>query len=128
MWYGIVFQNFITNHSDTDLSRSNEGGNTWLPLTQIYDANEDLCRRNLSNCERESNQTINNMVGVLPIKNKYNKKNIFDGKLNGSILNFMVRIYAKPTATILQYEADRFPYKYRQPDIAVIHSKDKGYI
>ncbi len=47
-------------------------------------------------------------------------------RLNGDVLNFMVRIYAAPGTTNEEYLADAWPHQFSLYDIALVRSKDLG--
>ena len=135
---------FLSRHSETYFSRSNNGGWSWFPAAIIYDATEDLNIAGLSlyppvpsipiDCPGDPviwsdprllklNSTVNNQIVVLPVsKNCCVSKNF-----SGDLLNFMIRVYAKPGASQCEYYGDAFPYQFTSADIAVIRSSDNGY-
>lgn len=106
----------LGNHSDTFLSMTKNGGKTWSPFRLIYNPFPDLTAHNQSNGIENDCLTINNVVVVLP-ERTYPQ---------GDLLNFMVRLYAKPGATDDQYLNDVFPYQFTLFDIALIRSLDQG--
>lgn len=103
-------------HSDTFFSMTKNGGKTWSPLRLIYNPFPDLTLHNQSNGIENDCYTINNIAVVLP-------KKIYP---NGDLLDFMVRVYAKPGATDDEYINDFFPYQFTLFDIALIRSTDQG--
>lgn len=115
----------LSFHTDSFIARSNDRGKTWFPPVLIYDGTFDLQKTGLSNGIYNDNQTIDNQVIVLPQKNP-NECEYHNKRLTGEILNFFIRIYAKPNASDAQYTNDAFPYKYTSEDIVLIRSKDKG--
>lgn len=125
------FPTFISFHSDTLLSRTTDGGVTWSPHELIYNPFIDLTLHDQSNDIENDCQTIGNVVVGLP-ENQGNcraQKDTFPNsqlRFSNDLLNFMVRIYAKPGATDDQYTGDSFPYQFTLFDIATIRSKDKG--
>lgn len=107
-------------HGDAQGSYTVDGGESWSSVQQIYDPFPDLIQHGLSNGIYNDNHASNNVVVILPKKNK--KKH----RLNGDWLNFTVRVYAKPNATDAQFTSDTFPLKYTLTDIALVRSKNQG--
>jgi hypothetical protein len=129
------FDTATSFHSSTLISRSTNGGESFLPFQVLYDPFPDLTTKGKSNGIQNDCQTINNVVVVLPKVSegsedwKHDKWGDHKSKkmrLNGHLLNFMVRIYAAPNATDAQYMADTFPFQFARFDIAVVRSKDHG--
>lgn len=106
-------------HGDTWASITSDKGATWGASQLIYDPFPDLTAQGLSNGIYENCQTIVNEIVVLP--------NIPGSSFaNGDQLLFMVRIFATPGATDMDYVNDSFPYQYTINDIAVVRSSDHG--
>jgi len=119
----VVYDSFVPAypfHSDTYFNKTIDGGTTWSPNRIIYDPFPDLVNTGLSNNEYNDCQTINNVVVVQP------KTSLLTPKTNGDLLNFMVRLYAKPGASDLDYMQDSWPYQYTNFDIACVRSSDQG--
>lgn len=124
----------LTAHSITQISKTDNFGKTWSRASLVYDPFPDLLEHHQSNDDPNDNQTINNIVVVLPkatsddqqwtsdLENEDSKTLRFSGDL----LNFMTRIYAKPGATNEEYVFDRFPSQFTLFDIAFVRSKDQG--
>ncbi len=112
------FDQAISFHSHTEISRTKNGGKTWTPHKVLYDPFPDLIAHNHSNGILNDNSTVNNIVVVLPKGKKPH--------MNGDLLNFMVRIFAKPGVTDAQYTNDIFPYQHTKFDIAFVRSKNQG--
>lgn len=108
------FPQTVSFHSATRISRTTDGGATWSTQTKLYDPFPDLTSFGLSNGIKNNCQTITNEVVVLPASK------------GGTLLNFMVRIYATPEASNKQFKNDSFPFKYTLYDIAFVRSFDKG--
>lgn len=125
------FPQSFSNHSDSQISRTTDGGKTWSPNQILYNPFPDLTIHGQSNGIENDNQTLNNIVVVLPdagddhSSRRYSdhNKNL---QLNGDLLNFMVRIYAKPGATNEEFVGDSFPFQFTLFDIASVRSKDRG--
>jgi hypothetical protein len=117
-------------HTSTQFSQTQDGGFVWSPARTIYDPFIDLIDKNMSNGIENDCLTTNNVIVVLPKGGKHSDhwgdSENKDRRLSGFLLNFMVRQYAKPTATNLQYANDTFPYLYTLFDIAIVRSKDGG--
>lgn len=107
-FHGVAQSSYTTNR-----------GKCWSAVQQVYDPFPDLVQQSLSNGIQNDNQASNNVVVILPKKNK--KPN-----LNGDWLNFAVRVYAKPGATNSQYTNDAFPFQFSLTDIVAVRSKDQG--
>ncbi len=119
----VIWDRFPINssfHSDTWFTRSTNGGKSWFPSYKIYDATFDLFEQGLSNGERESNQTIGNLVYRLPKLNN-NLKNV-----SGDLLAIIPRTYGPKSSIVQDYLNDSFPVKLTYSDICVIRSKDNG--
>ncbi|AYV84942.1 MAG: hypothetical protein Satyrvirus1_28 [Satyrvirus sp.] len=104
------FDSPISSHSSTFMSRTSDRGTTWFPPSLVYDPAADPTLP--SNGNPNDNQTIGNVVVVPPIL--------------GHVINFMVRIYASPNATDLDYLSDSFPYQFTRSDISFVRSRDYG--
>lgn len=127
------FEQASSMHSTTQISLTKNGGLTWTPNQVLYDPFPDLTKHNQSNGIQNDALTINNVIVVLPKKkegdwsddhwgNFYNKQR----RLSGTVLNFMVRQYAKPGATDAQYVNDIFPFQFTLFDIAMVRSENHG--
>lgn len=116
-----VFDPVISFHTETYFNRTTDGGGNWSPAVSIYNPYPDLVATGLTNPALvDATQTVANVVVVQP------KVNPSTPKLNGDLLNFMVRIYGTPTATQSDFDNDVWPYQYSNFDIAVIRSQDQG--
>lgn len=115
-----VFPQAISFHADSWFNKSTDKGKTWQQGYIIYDPSADPAL--LSNGIYNDAQTINNVVVVLP-ESSDNSSSSSEG---GDLLDFMVRLYAKPNATDEEYTNDSFPYPFTKFDIAVIRSQDQG--
>lgn len=118
--YGVydVFPSAHSFHSNTVFNKTTNDGKTWSSPKIIYNPFGDVPSNNIENdC-----QTISNHIVVQP---KCITKSQ-SPKLNGDLLNFMVRIYATPNATNVDYITDTWPYQYHLYDIAFSRSKDLG--
>lgn len=122
-------------HGTTQISRTTDKGRTWSPFQTLYNPFPDLLATNLSNGNPSDNSTTNNIIVVQPKISPESRSWKHNGwgsetnkslRLNGDVLNFMVRIYAKPTATNAEYITDQFPFQYTLFDIALVRSKDFG--
>ncbi len=131
----IVWDRFnqeISAHSTTQISRTTDGAKTWSSHQLLYDPFPDLTAHNLSNGIENDCLTINNIILRQPkvkAKSKQWQEDNWSDKhkrLKGDLLNFMVRQYARPGATNEQYLNDRFPFQYSVFDIALVRSKDQG--
>ncbi len=129
------FAHISSAHSTTQFSRTVNGGKTWRPAKLLYDPFPDLLQSNMSNGIESDCSTLDNVVVVLPKANPSDavwKKDPFGDdenkalRFSGNILNFMVRIFAKPSATDAQYVNDAFPFQYTLFDIACVRSSDHG--
>lgn len=69
------FKQAFSFHAVAFLSKTIDGGDTWFPGVEVYDATDDLCKAGLANCvcdpnpaidARETNQVINTIPVVLP--------------------------------------------------------------
>lgn len=127
------FATFSSSHSVTEFSRTIDKGTTWSPHTLIYDAFPDLTIHGQSNGIENDNGTVSNVIVVLPEKSSSSSSDCPKQKdsenlahLNGDLLNFMNRFYAKPGTSNLQYTKDSFPYQFTLFDIAFVRSQNKG--
>lgn len=129
------FPNYTSYHSDTYISRTTDGGISWTPHAVLYDPFLDPGL--VSNGIENDNQTIDNVIVVLPLANssesyshsRDDSSNLSNGNIltqNGDILNFMTRIYATPSATDNDYTNDVFPYQFTKFDIALVRSTNNG--
>ncbi len=107
-------------HSDTWITRSIDGGNSWFPAYKIYDGTFDLLEQGLSNGEIQNNQVVGNLIYKLPQNENKNPA------MSGDLLAFIPRIYASRIATPNDYFNDSFPYRFTNNDVCVIRSKDNG--
>lgn len=107
-------------HGDAQGSYTEDGGETWSAVQQIYDPFPDLTQHGLSNGIQNDNHASNNVVVILPEKSKTKRR------LSGNWLNFTVRVYATPNATDAQFINDVFPFQYTLTDIAFVRSKNQG--
>lgn len=107
-------------HGNAQGSYTVDGGKKWSAVQQIYDPFPDLTQHGLSNGIQNDNHASNNVVVILPKKSKRRRC------LSGDWLNFTVRVYARPTATDIQFTNDHFPLQYTLTDIAVVRSKNHG--
>ena len=134
----VVWDRFAqasSSHSTTQISRTTDGGKTWKPQRLLYDPFPDLVSSNMSNGIENDCLTVNNVVVVLPKATpcdevwKKDDFGDFDNKVSrfsGKELNFMVRRFARPTASDAQYLGDSFPYIYTLFDIACVRSSNHG--
>ena len=114
-------------HSDTVLSRTEDSGQTWsTPPQLVYDPFPDLTAAGLSNGIFNDCQTIDNVIVVLPLRDKKHRSDEPARPGGGWLCNFMVRIYAAPDATDQQYLDDVFPFRFTRFDMAVVRSRDLG--
>lgn len=117
-----VWANFnpaSSSHGVAQSSYTRNGGESWSAVQLLYDPFPDLVQQNLSNGIQNDNQASNNVVVILPKKDK--KPNV-----NGDWLDFSVRVYARPGATDAQYTNDSFPFQYSLTDIIAIRSRNRG--
>ena len=118
-----TFNPATSSHGDAQGSYTTDGGKNWSAVQQIYDPFPDLTRHGLSNGIQNDNHASNNVVVILPKKEKCKKR-----RVNGDWLNFTVRVYARPGATDAQFTNDSFPFQFSLTDIALVRSKDHGKI
>ena len=114
-----TFVPFTSFKANTFFSQTFDQGQTWTEQKVIYDVFLDpgVVTNNIP----EDNQTVDNIILVLPRCVDRSR-----GARWGDLLNFMVRIYATPSATDTQYKTDFWPYRFTQFDYAVIRSQDNG--
>lgn len=111
----------------TQISRTENRGLTWTSPRQVYNPFPDLTLHGLSNGNNNDCFTENNIVLVLPRKKtKPHDSRSLQRRLNGDLLNFMTRTYARPGATNAQFANDTFPYQFTLFDIAFVRSDDHG--
>src|SRR5205085_2143107 len=90
------FNPSASSHGNVQGSYTTNGGRSWSSVQQIYDPFPDLTQHGLSNGIQNDNQASNNVVIMLP------KKNRKITRLSRDWLNFTVRVYARPGATDTQ--------------------------
>jgi hypothetical protein len=105
-------------HASTFISRTKNGGESFLPHKLLYDPFPDLTAQKESNGDQNDCSTTNNVIVVLPKEKEKSQ--------SGHLVNFMVRQYATPNASDEQYVADRWPFQFTLFDIATVRSKDHG--
>jgi hypothetical protein len=129
------FDTAASFHSSTFISRTTNGGQSFLPHQVLYDPFPDLTAKNKSNGIQNDCSTTNNVVVVLPKveegshewkHDKWTSHKDKKHRLSGHLLNFMVRQFAIPGATDAQYVADVFPFKFSLFDIALVRSLNHG--
>jgi len=127
------FDSGTSFHSSTFISRSKNGGESFLPHMLVYDPFPDLTAKNKSNGIQNDCNTSNNVVVCLP--KAHNDSHPFkhwtghkakEHRLSGHLINFMGRQYAAPGATDAQYTADMWPFQFTRFDIALVRSNDFG--
>ena len=116
-----TFNPNTSSHGNAQSSFTKDGGQSWSPVQLVYDPFPDLVKHGLSNGIQNDNQASNNVVVILPKKEKCRKR-----RLNGDWLNFAVRVYARPGATDAQFTSDSFPFKYSLTDIVLVRSTNQG--
>jgi hypothetical protein len=125
VWEEFPFTANEGDHADTLMSRTFDGGQTWSLPSLVYNPFPDLVATGLSNNIWNDNQTIGNVIVVLP-EDKDGKKSdqISGNHREKTVINFMTRIYATPGATTDEYFNDSFPYQFTLQDFALVRSKD----
>lgn len=104
-----------SGHSDSYFSQTFDAGKTWTQSKLIYNPFLDPYIQANSNGIEDDNQTIDNILLVLPKKK------------GGDLLNLFVRIYATQDATDEEYLNDlSLPFPFTNQDYALIRSKDNG--
>lgn len=124
-----VWANFNPASSSHGISQGSytlDRGNTWSAVQQVYDPFPDLVQQGLSNGIQNDNQASNNVVVILPARQRKKSCSGDSGGDWGDWLNFAVRVYARPGATDSQYVNDSFPFKYSLTDIVLVRSQDHG--
>lgn len=104
----------LSSHSIASFARTKNQGKSWKKPITLYDPFPDLLSHHQSNGIKNDCNVNNNIIVSLP------------SEKNGDLINFMVRAYAKPTATNLQFTKDSWPFKFTIFDIALVRSKNNG--
>lgn len=130
--------NPLSGHSDTLISRTLNKGLTFQPPQLVYNPSADPGLVPISNNIANNQQTITNVVVVLPDnpprdcqnQEDFNILSSVNRRFSGDLLNFMVRIYARPGTTEDEYLSENnltvFPQQFVLYDIATVRSIDKG--